>query len=87
MVLQPRLMNGMGSMLVSSYVWVILSFAISSVLWFAMVVVIYPEQAGDGAGGMHGLTERTEECTASRREMAPMASRCTVQTECYVKVS
>lgn len=39
-----QLMNGMGSMLVSSYVWVILSFAISSVLWFAMVVVIYPEQ-------------------------------------------
>ena len=43
-----RLMNGMGSMLVSSYVWVILSFAISSVLWFAMVVVIYPEQARNG---------------------------------------
>lgn len=27
-------------------VWVFLSFAISSVLWFAMVVVIYPEQVG-----------------------------------------
>lgn len=39
-----QLVNAMGNMLVSSYVWVILSFAISSILWFAMVVVIYPEQ-------------------------------------------
>ena len=39
-----QIMNSMGSMLVSSYIWVLLSFVISSVLWFGMVVVIYPEQ-------------------------------------------
>ena len=39
-------------------VWVILSFSISSVLWFAMVVVIYPEQmltALACAGGFFAL--------------------------------
>lgn len=49
----------MGSMLVSSYIWVLLSFVISSVLWFGMVVVIYPEQAGvdlyNTCGGINGI--------------------------------
>ena len=40
-----RLINAVGSLVVTAYVWAILSFVISSVLWFAMVVVIYPEQA------------------------------------------
>lgn len=52
-----RLMNAAGSMLVNSYVWVIFSFAISSVLWFAMVVVIYPEQA-NGPGRPLGWPPR-----------------------------
>ncbi|CAE7202198.1 unnamed protein product, partial [Symbiodinium pilosum] len=39
-----RFINAIGSVIVTSYVWAILAFVISSVLWFAMVVVIYPEQ-------------------------------------------
>ena len=40
-----RLINALGNIIVTTYLWAILSFVISSVLWFAMVVVIYPEQA------------------------------------------
>ncbi|CAJ1410543.1 unnamed protein product [Effrenium voratum] len=77
-----QVLNGMGGMLVSSYVWVILSFSISSVLWFAMVVVIYPEQmltALACAGGffalfatmINGLNNTKDELERSLREEIP----------------
>ncbi|CAK9019609.1 unnamed protein product [Durusdinium trenchii] len=78
---RPKLVNAMGNMLVSSYVWVILSFAISSILWFAMVVVIYPEQmltALACAGGlaaiftsMLSLGERDHVAQALETHMEP----------------
>ncbi|CAE7415885.1 unnamed protein product [Symbiodinium necroappetens] len=95
-----RLINALGNIIVTTYLWAILSFVISSVLWFAMVVVIYPEQmltALACAGGLaavfatmiSGLKTTKDELERSLREEIPevLELACATFLDQYDKTS